>query len=119
MTGHFELKRTDSGRFMFNLKAGNGEIILTSGLYDTKAAASKGIATVIASAHDQALFEHKVASNRQPYFVLKSATGDFLAKSEMYSSAAAAENGMKSVMRNAAEATLKDLSEAEPAVAHK
>ena len=116
MIGHFELKRTDSGRFMFNLKAGNGEIILTSGLYDNKADASKGIAAVIASAHDDALFERKVASNRQPYFALKSTTGDFLAKSEMYSSAASMESGIKSVMRNAADATLKDMSELEPEV---
>lgn len=110
MTGHFELKRTDSGRFMFNLKAGNGETILTSGLFDSKEAASKGIAAVIANAHSEAQFERKVASNRQSYFVLNSAMGDFLGKSEMYSSNASLENGIKSVMRNAADATLKDLT---------
>ncbi len=30
MSGWFELKKTPSGEFRFNLKAGNGEIILTS-----------------------------------------------------------------------------------------
>ena len=118
MTGHFELKRTDSGRFMFNLKAANGETILTSALYDSKEAASKGIAAVIASAHTASHFEHKVASNKQPYFVLNSAMGEFLGKSEMYSSKASLDNGIKSVMLNAAEATLKDLTE-EPELAKK
>ena len=117
MKGHFELKRTEGGRFMFNLKAGNGEIILTSGLYDGKAAASEGIATVIACAHDESNIERKVASNRKPFFVLKSAAGDFLAKSEMYSSAAAMEKGIKSVLQNVGGATLKDLTELEPELA--
>src|SRR5512146_1536391 len=111
MIPHFELKRTENGRFLFNLMAGNGEIILTSGLYDDKAAASKGIATVIASARSDSEFERKIATNKQPYFVLKSATGEFLAKSETYSSTSA--------IKNAGEATLKDLTEAQPELAHK
>ena len=119
MIPHFELKRTENGRFLFSLKAGNGEIILTSGLYDDKAAASKGIATVIASARSDSEFERKIATNKQPYFVLKSATGEFLAKSETYSSTSSMENGIKSVIKNAGEATLKDLTEAQPELAHK
>ena len=119
MIPHFELKRTESARFLFNLKAGNGEIILTSGLYDDKAAASKGIATVIASARSDAQFERKIATSKLPYFVLNSATGEFLAKSETYSSTSSMENGIKSVIKNAGEATLKDLTEAEPELAHK
>lgn len=118
MIPHFELKRTENGRFLFNLKAGNGEIILTSGLYDDKAAASKGIASVIASARNEGQFERKVAANKQPYFVLTSAAGEFLGKSEMYASPSSMENGIKSVIKNASEATLKDLTEVEE-LAHK
>ncbi len=33
MTAKFDLKQGESGQFMFNLKAGNGEVILTSELY--------------------------------------------------------------------------------------
>lgn len=119
MIPHFELKRTENGRFLFNLKAGNGETILTSGLFDDKAAASKGIATVIASARNDSQFERKIATNKQPYFVLNAATGEFLAKSETYSSSSSMENGIKSVIKNASEATLKDLTEAAPELAHK
>jgi len=33
MAGKFELKNAKNGQFMFNLKAGNGEIILISEMY--------------------------------------------------------------------------------------
>jgi hypothetical protein len=37
MAAKFDLKQGGSGQFMFNLKAGNGEVILTSELYRQKA----------------------------------------------------------------------------------
>jgi uncharacterized protein YegP (UPF0339 family) len=42
----FEIKEAKNGQFLFNLKAGNGEIIATSELYTTKAAAKNGIESV-------------------------------------------------------------------------
>ena len=55
MAGKFELKATKSGQFVFNLKAGNGQIIATSEQYTTKAAALKGIESVKAHAADATL----------------------------------------------------------------
>lgn len=52
MAGKFELKTTKSGQFMFNLKAGNGQIIATSEHYTTKAAALNGIESVKTNAPD-------------------------------------------------------------------
>ena len=43
MAGIFDLKKASSGKFMFTLKAGNGEVILTSELYEAKAGAKNGI----------------------------------------------------------------------------
>jgi uncharacterized protein YegP (UPF0339 family) len=43
MSGKFELKKGRSGKFSFNLKAVNGQVILTSQTYKTKAAAKNGI----------------------------------------------------------------------------
>lgn len=54
MAGKFELKTTKSGQFMFNLKAGNGQIIATSEHYTTKAAALNGIESVKKNATDAA-----------------------------------------------------------------
>lgn len=44
---HMEAK---SGQFYFNLKAGNGQIIGTSEMYESKAASENGIASVMANA---------------------------------------------------------------------
>lgn len=44
---HMESK---SGQFYFNLKAGNGQIIGTSELYESKAACENGIASVMENA---------------------------------------------------------------------
>ena len=46
MPGTYALKKTTDGQFMFNLKAGNGEVILTSERYTAKASAENGIASV-------------------------------------------------------------------------
>ena len=39
MAGKFELNQSSNGKFYFNLKAGNGQIILSSQMYDSKAGA--------------------------------------------------------------------------------
>jgi uncharacterized protein len=47
------------------------------------------------------LYEMKIAKNGKYYFVLKAANGEQIAKSQMYSSKQAAENGIKSIRRYA------------------
>ena len=44
----------------------------------------------------------------EPYFVLKAGNGQVIGKSEMYSSKTAMENGISSVMKNAADAKVDD-----------
>jgi len=46
MAGKFEIKKSASGKFHFNLKAGNGQIILSSEMYETRSAAENGIESV-------------------------------------------------------------------------
>lgn len=55
MAGTFELKTAKSGQFHFNLKAGNGQIIATSELYESKSAALNGIESVRKNAADAVL----------------------------------------------------------------
>ena len=52
MAGKFELKQLKNGQFLFNLKAGNGQIILTSEQYKAKAGALNGIESVRKNAAD-------------------------------------------------------------------
>lgn len=108
MAAKFELKNGSSGQYMFNLKAGNGEVILTSELYKEKQSAIAGIESVKANSGEDARFERKTAKNGQAFFVLKATNGQTIGKSEMYSSVAAMENGIQSVMKNATAARMED-----------
>ena len=110
MAGSFELKTATSGKFMFNLKAGNGEVILTSQLYEAKTSAENGIESVRKNAVDDARFERKTSQKGEPFFVLNAANGQVIGKSEMYASTAGMENGIASVTKNAPDAKLKDLT---------
>lgn len=110
MPGVFELKQTNNGQFMVNLRAGSGEIILTSPLYRTKIHAEEAIGSTRANAPLDARYERRTANPGEPYFVLKTATGEVLGRSELYSSEQAMENGIASVQRNAPDARTRDLS---------
>ncbi|MBL8867466.1 MAG: YegP family protein [Gemmataceae bacterium] len=111
MAAKYELKAGSKGQFHFNLKAGNGQVILSSESYGTKAAALAGIESVKKNAGDDARFERKTAKDGSPYFVLKAGNGEIIGKSEMYSSTSSMENGIASVKTNAG-AAVADLTEA-------
>jgi uncharacterized protein len=50
MSGKYVLKKGESGKFHFNLVAGNGEIIATSQHYERKESARQGIKSVQSNA---------------------------------------------------------------------
>lgn len=108
MAGKFELKMTESGKYMFNLKAGNGQIILVSQMYESKDSAENGIESVRKNSADDARFERKVAKNGEPFFSLTATNGQNIGKSETYSSESAMENGVESVKTNAPDAEVVD-----------
>ena len=110
MAGKFELKKSTSGQFMFNLKAGNNQVILTSELYQEKASAQNGIESVRNHAGDDANYERKASKKDEPYFVLKARNGQVIGKSEMYSSTTAMESGIASVKTNGPGASVVDLT---------
>ncbi len=112
MAAKFEIKKSANEQFMFNLKAANGEVILTSETYSQKRSAEQGIASVKANASDDSRFERKTAKDGSPYFVLKAANGEIIGKSEMYSSVAAMEKGIASVVKNTADAEIVDTAAA-------
>ncbi len=101
MAAKYELKKGKSGKYSFNLKAGNGKIILTSETYNTEKAALDGIASVKKHAGKDGNFERKMSGKKQPFFVLKATNGEIIGKSEMYSSASAMEAGIASIKANA------------------
>ena len=110
MAGKFELKKSASGQFMFNLKAANNQVILTSELYTEKAGAQNGIESVKQNAGTDANYERKTSKKGEPFFVLKAPNGQIIGKSEMYASAKAMENGIASVKANAPGASVADVT---------
>ena len=108
MAAKFELKTSKTGQVFFNLKAGNGEIILTGETYSSKQAALDGIGSVRTNAPADERYDRKTSSNGQPFFTLTAANRQIIGKSEMYSGTAAMENGVASVKRNAPDAVIDD-----------
>jgi len=108
MPGKYELSATAGGQFMFNLKAANSQVVLTSEQYAAKASALNGIESVRRNCPDDARYERREAKDGSPYFVLKAANGQEIGRSQMYSSAAARENGIASVKTNGPEAEIVD-----------
>ncbi|MDO5054461.1 YegP family protein [Pasteurella oralis] len=108
--GWYELKLAKDGQFMFNLKAANSQVILTSELYRSRAAAENGIASVQKNGSDEKNFEVRVAKNDKPYFVLKAKNHQEIGRSQYYASNVSAKKGIGSVMKNAATTVIKDLT---------
>jgi uncharacterized protein YegP (UPF0339 family) len=111
MAGKFELTKSKGEQYHFNLKAENGEIIFSSEMYNSKSAAEKGIESVKRNAGDEKSYERRTNVNSQPFFVLKSGNAEEIGMSEMYSSDSARENGIKSLMKNAPDASISDLAQ--------
>lgn len=106
--GKFVITKRANGEFQFNLKAGNGQTILTSEGYSTKAAATNGIESVQKNSQDDSKFDKKESSSGKPYFNLKASNGQIIGSSEMYESTSARDNGIESVKTNAPSATIDD-----------
>ncbi|MBL9022360.1 MAG: YegP family protein [Myxococcales bacterium] len=85
------------GKYYFNLKAANGEIVLASQAYTSKANAKKGVASIRDNGGDVANYEVRDAQNDQAYFVLKASNGKVIATGETYVSASNAERAIESI----------------------
>lgn len=116
--GKFVIKAAKTG-YMFNLKAGNGEIIATSEVYSSLDACKNGAASVAKNAPVAALEDQTVegfATEKNPKFEvyadkrgefrfrLKATNGQIIAVGEGYKAKAGCLNGIESIRKNAPEA---------------
>ena len=108
MAAKYELKKTRNDKFQFNLLATNGQVVLTSEMYESKASALNGIESVRKNGPDDGRYGRLSAKDGSPYFVLKAGNGQVIGQSQMYSGAKARDGGIASVQSNAAEAVLDD-----------
>jgi uncharacterized protein YegP (UPF0339 family) len=105
--GKFVVTTRKNGEFQFNLKASNGQTILASEGYTSKAACENGIESVRKNSQTDERFDKKESTNGKPYFNLKASNGQIIGNSEMYESAASRDNGIESVKKNAPDATVE------------
>lgn len=107
----FEIFQSEkNNKYYFNLKAGNGQVILSSQGYESMAGAENGVKSVMTNAADDSKFERKTAANGKFHFNLKAANGQIIGSSQMYASESGMENGIESVKKNAPDATVKEMS---------
>ena len=114
--GKFVISKAKNGEYTFNLKATNGQVILSaSETYSTLAAAKNGCASVEknsdAHVEDQTVegyetlthpkFEMYLDKAGEYRFRLKAKNGENIGRSEGYKSKASCVNGIESVGKNA------------------
>lgn len=107
MAGWYELKQNDKGQYSFSLKAGNGEVILRSEQYESRASAENGIASVQKNSPVAERYERKEASDGRSDFNLKAGNHQVIGSGQMYQSAASRDEGIESVMANGPSETVK------------
>lgn len=105
--GKFVISTRKNGEFQFNLKAGNGQTILASEGYTTRAACENGIESVKKNSADDSKYDRKTSSNDRFYFNLKATNGQVIGSSEMYESSQGMESGIESVKNNAPDASVE------------
>lgn len=110
MAGKFEVKTAKNGQTHFNLLASNGQIILQSEMYETKASAMNGVESVKKNAPLDERYERLVSQSGKPYFVLKAGNHQVVGQSQQYESEAGRDNGIESVKKHAPEATVVDMT---------
>ncbi len=106
--GKFVITKRTNGEFQFNLKAGNGEKILSSEGYVTKPNCKKGIESVRNNSQDDSKYVRKTSTNGKAFFNLKASNGQIIGTSEMYESETARNKGIASVKSNAPNSIVDD-----------
>ncbi|PRB80203.1 YegP family protein [Pseudomonas sp. MYb185] len=109
MAGKFEVYQDKAGEYRFRLKASNGQNILASEGYKTKASCMNGVESVKANAPEDDRYERKESSSGKFMFNLKAANHQIIGSSQLYESTASRENGIESVKKNAPEATVTEV----------
>ncbi len=104
----FEVTKKDD-QYHFHLKAANGQVILSSQMYKSKAAALNGIESVQKNCGNDNCWERNTAKNGKLYFNLKSTNGQIIGTSQMYAGESGMENGIESIKKNAPGAAVKEL----------
>jgi hypothetical protein len=106
----YELKRSVDGKYVFNLKGEQHEVLLTSHPFPKKTEALAAIETMRRSGASESSFELKRAVTGNPFFVLKSERDEVLGRSEFFGSESAAWRAMQAARKQCPTVDVRDWS---------
>ena len=95
--------------FRFRLKADNGQIILSSEGYTSKPSCLNGIESVKKNSADAKRFTKATTPSNMFRFAITAANSQIIGTSQNYKSESGRNNGIESVMKNAARAEIKEV----------
>lgn len=104
----FQIFKGKDEKFYFRLFARNGEQILNSEGYASKASCQGGIESVKKNAPNTDQFEVKEAANGKFHFNLLAANKQTIASSQMYASKQSCQSGITAVQNVAPDAGVED-----------
>lgn len=110
MAGKFEIYKDSAGEFRFRLKSSNGQNVLSSEGYKTKASAQNGIRSVQENSGDAARFQKSDSASGSYRFNLTSKNSQIIGQGQSYKSAASRDQGIEAVARAAQGAETVDLT---------
>lgn len=96
--GRFEVFKGLDTKNYFHLRAKNGEIVLQSQGYSSRAKATAGVASVQTNGVNAARYTVLNAVDGRYYFVLKATNGQVIARSQLYATKYSAERGVETVI---------------------
>jgi len=98
-----------NNEFRFRLKADNGQTILSSEGYTTKASCLNGIESVKKNSADPKRFTKSTTPSNMFRFSVTAANSQIIGTSQNYKSESGRNNGIESVKRNAVKAEVKEV----------
>ncbi len=104
----FTLHKATNGLYYFRLRANNGQVLLTSEGYSSKAGCFNGLNAVKLNGRDENRYEMKSSSNGKYYFNIKASNGQIIGTSEMYEVVTARDNAINVVQSIVADAVVND-----------
>lgn len=108
MAGKFEVYKDKAGEFRFRLKASNGQAILASEGYKTKASCMNGVESVKSNCLQLDCFEKTTTPTGKFRFALKAKNKQIIGTSQNYASSSARDNGIAAVGRAVPGAAVDD-----------
>ncbi len=109
--GKFEVFTSSKDKkHYFRLKAGNGQVILTSQGYASKSGCDNGINSVKSNCTNDDLYEVKETKNGKWHFNLLAKNKQIIGSSQVYKGLSGMKNGIKSVKKNAPDAPIVEIS---------